>query len=102
MIVSWRLSGTINIGLGLNIKPFVVFTDFVVSPSDGLITSQEDRFSVAGSDIILSAFFPFLIDKFLLPSAPSIEILKSEFLEEEKERLNLAESYNKKKFFGLF
>jgi hypothetical protein len=101
LTVSWRLSGTINIGLGLQIKPFIVFTNFVVG-SDGLIISQEDIFSIPGLDIVLSAFFPFLIDKFFLPPALSIDILKSEFLAEERERLKLSESSKKKMFFGLF
>mmetsp|Transcript_26017 Transcript_26017/g.24866 ORF Transcript_26017/g.24866 Transcript_26017/m.24866 type:complete len:267 (-) Transcript_26017:60-860(-) len=101
LTVSWRLSGTINIALGLRIKPFIVFTDFIVD-SDGLIISQEDIFSIPGQDIVLSAFFPFLIDKFFLPPAPSIDILKSEYLAEEKEKLKLLESSKPKKFFGLF
>lgn len=90
LTVTWRLSGSVNIGFGLNIKPFVVFTDFVVSPSDGLIVFQEDRFSLPGSDIVLSAFFPFLIEKFLIPPAQSAAILKLEFLEKEadEERSN--------------
>ena len=89
LTVTWRLSGSVNIGFGLNIKPFVVFTDFVVSPSDGLIVFQEDRFSLPGSDIVLSAFFPVLIEKFLLPPAPSAAILKSEFLKKEANEVKL-------------
>lgn len=85
LTVTWRLSGSVNLGFGVAIKPFVVFTDFVVSPSDGLIVFQEDRFSLPGSDIVLSAFFPFLISKFLLPPAQPIGILRSEFLQEEAE-----------------
>ena len=88
LTVTWRLSGSVNLGFGLNIKPFIVFTDFVVSPSDGLIVFQEDRFSLPGSDIVLSAFFPFLIEKFLLPPAQTAATLKSEFLEEEAKKLN--------------
>lgn len=85
LTVTWRLSGAVNLGPGLQIKPFIVLTDFVVSPIDGLIVFQEDRFSLPGSDIVLSAFFPFLIEKFLLPPAQSADILKAEFLEKEKE-----------------
>jgi Uncharacterized conserved protein (DUF2358) len=85
LTVTWRLSGSVNLGPGLQIKPFIVLTDFVVSPSDGLIVFQEDRFSLPGSDIVLSAFFPFLIEKFLLPPAQPADILKAEFLEKEKE-----------------
>jgi hypothetical protein len=87
----------------VTIKPLVVFTDYIVSPSDGLIISQVDRFQEEPVDIILSAFFPFLIEFFLNPPAPSIEILKFEFLAEERKRLKLVEgSISKKKFFGLF
>jgi Uncharacterized conserved protein (DUF2358) len=83
LTVTWRLSGSVNLGFGVTIKPFVVFTDFLVNPSDGLIVFQEDRFSLPGSDIVLSAFFPFLITKYLLPPAQPVGILRSEFLEEE-------------------
>ena len=75
--VTWRLSGRVNIGFGLNIKPYLVFTDFVVSPTDLLIVSQVDRFSIPGYDILLSALFPFLIP-FLSPPAesPSVDSKK--------------------------
>jgi hypothetical protein len=100
---SWRLSGTSNIGFGVTLKPLVVCTDYIVSPSDGLIISQVDRLQEEPVSVLLSAFFPFLIEKFLKPPAPSIEILRLEFLAEERERLKLVKgSRNKKKFFGLF
>jgi hypothetical protein len=67
--VTWRLSGRVNIGFGLNIKPYIIYTDFAVSPIDNLIVSQLDRFSIPGYDILLSALFPFLIP-FLAPPAP--------------------------------
>jgi hypothetical protein len=92
LTVTWRLSGSVNLGPGLQIKPFIVLTDFVVSPSDGLIVFQEDRFSLPGSDIVLSAFFPFLIEKFLLPPAQPADILKAEFLEKEKELMKSSSS----------
>jgi hypothetical protein len=98
LTVTWRLSGAVNIGPGLQIKPFLVYTDFTVSPATGLITFQEDRFSLPGIDIVLSAFFPFLIGKSLLPSAPSVEILRSEYLKEELKLKKVA----KKSFFGIF
>ena len=85
LTVTWRLSGSVNLGFGVTIKPFVVFTDFLVNPSDGLIVFQEDRFSLPGSDIVLSAFFPFLITKYLLPPAQPVGILRSDFLKEEAE-----------------
>ena len=97
LTVTWRLSGSVNLGPGVQIKPFIVFTDFVVNPIDGLIVFQEDRFSLPGRDIVLSAFFPFLIEKFLLPPAQPVEILRSDFLEKEKELNN--ESNKNKSFF---
>jgi len=69
--VTWRLSGAVNIGLGLKLKPYLVYTDYKVDPDDGLIVSQEDRFSIPGYDIVLSALFPFLIP-FLSAPAPSV------------------------------
>ena len=101
--VAWRLSGSVNIGLfvnlylstssianfnfdflsiagpGLNIKPYVVFTDLTISPKDGLIVKQKDRFSIPGYDIVLSALFPFLIGNVLKPSALPIQDLKREY-----------------------
>ena len=94
LTVTWRLSGSVNLGFGVAIKPFVVFTDFIVSPTDGLIVFQEDRFSLPGSDIVLSAFFPFLIRKYLLPPAQPIGILRSEFLREEAELRKLNKPKN--------
>lgn len=102
LTVTWRLSGAVNLGPGLQIKPFIVFTDFVVSPVDGLITFQEDRFSLPGSDIVLSAFFPFLIDQFLLPPALSADILRSEFLAKEAEEIRLNKGTKDTSFFEKF
>lgn len=82
--VTWRLEGTVKVGLGLKIKPFVVFTDYLVDESDGLIVFQLDRFSNPGPDILLSSLFPFLIGKVLLPPAPSVDELKAAFLAAEK------------------
>lgn len=102
LTVTWRLSGSVNLGPGLQIKPFVVFTDFVVSPDDGLIIFQEDRFSLPGSDILLSAFLPFLIDKFFLPPAQSVEILRADFLEKEAELSRLNKPSGGNSFFDNF
>ena len=75
--VTWRLSGAVNLGPGLKIKPYLVYTDLTVSPSDGLIIFQEDRFSIPGYDILLSALFPFLAWIGLLaPPAPSADELR--------------------------
>lgn len=50
---TWRLSGGVNIGLGLTIKPYIVYTDFVVDPKTSLIIFQEDRFDIPSWDILL-------------------------------------------------
>ena len=50
---TWRLSGDVNIGFGLPIKPYIVFTDFVVDPKTSQILSQEDRFDIPPWDILL-------------------------------------------------
>lgn len=61
--VTWRLSGGVNIFNGLEIKPYIVYTDYLLSDGlddKGLIVFQEDRFSIPGWDILLSALFPIL------------------------------------------
>jgi hypothetical protein len=76
LTVAWRLSGRVNIGLGLNLKPFIVYTELLVCEKDGLIIFQEDKFSIPGYDILLSALFPFLVSLNILePPAPSIDTL---------------------------
>jgi len=70
--VTWRLSGKVNIGPGLTIKPYICYTDFKVN-DEGLISFQEDRFSIPGWDILLSALFPFLIGKLTSPAAAPVE-----------------------------
>ena len=83
LTVTWRLSGSVNLGPGLKIKPYVVFTDLTVSDSDGLIVFQEDRFSIPPYDILLSALFPFLVSIGLLSSpAPPAEELRRVFLQQ--------------------
>mmetsp|Transcript_14998 Transcript_14998/g.19004 ORF Transcript_14998/g.19004 Transcript_14998/m.19004 type:complete len:275 (+) Transcript_14998:67-891(+) len=69
--VTWRLSGKVNIGPGLTIKPYICYTDFKVD-SDGLIVFQEDRFDIEQWDILLSALFPFLIGKVTSQPAPPV------------------------------
>lgn len=71
--VTWRLSGKVNIGPGLNIKPYIVYTDFAVDDETGLIVFQEDRFAIPGWDILLSSLFPFLIGRVTSPPAPAPE-----------------------------
>jgi hypothetical protein len=50
---TWRLSGGIDIGPGITIKPYIVYTDFVIDPDTMLIVFQEDRFSIPSWDILL-------------------------------------------------
>lgn len=70
--VTWRLSGRVNIGPGLTIKPYICYTDFKVDPDSGLIVFQEDRFAIPGWDILLSALFPFLIGRVTSDPAPEV------------------------------
>ncbi|KAL7432097.1 hypothetical protein ACHAXM_002938 [Skeletonema potamos] len=70
--VTWRLSGGVNIGPGLTIKPYICYTDFTVDETSGLIVFQEDRFDIPGWDILLSALFPFLSGKVTSPPAPEV------------------------------
>lgn len=70
---TWRLSGKANIGPGLNIKPYLVFTDLKIDPESGLIVFQEDRFNLPQWDILLSSLFPFLIGVVTAPPAPPVE-----------------------------
>eukprot|EP01041_Mallomonas_annulata_P008572 gene8572-17682_t len=80
--VTWRLEGAVNIGPGLRIKPYIVYTNLRVSKTDGLIEFQEDLFSIPGTDILLSALFPFL-QPFLSPPAPAIEVLREKLKNDE-------------------
>ena len=68
--ITWRLSGGVNIAFGLEIKPYIVYTDFVIDPNTSLIIFQEDRFDIPSWDILLSALFPFTIGKITKPPAP--------------------------------
>lgn len=69
--ITWRLEGAVKIGPGLRIKPYIVYTDLRVSPKTGLIEFQQDRFSIPGWDILLSAISPFPLP-FLAPPAPEV------------------------------
>ena len=88
--VTWRLSGGVNIGPGLDIKPYICYTDFTVDEVSGLVVFQEDRFDIPGWDILLSALFPFLIGKITAPPAPPVEPRVVKMPVEEK------------KLFGIF
>lgn len=70
---TWRLSGQVNIAGGLTIKPYLVYTDFTIDQSTGLIVGQEDRFGLPQWDILLSALFPFLIGIVTAPPEPEPE-----------------------------
>lgn len=75
--VTWRLEGKVNIGFGVSIKAFVVYTNLEVDSSSGLVVFQEDKFSLPSYDILLSAFLPFLTDIGLLaPPAPAADFLR--------------------------
>jgi len=69
---TWRLSGKVDIGPGLAIKPYIVYTDFKIDPDSGLIVFQEDRFDIPQWDILLSSLFPFLIGIVTSPPAPPV------------------------------
>lgn len=70
--VTWRLSGKVNVGPGLTIKPYICYSDLTVD-DNGLICFQEDRFDIPGWDILLSALFPFLIGKVTAEPAPPVK-----------------------------
>jgi len=85
--VTWRLSGRVNIGGGLTIKPYVVYTDFKMDPDSGSVVFQRDRFDLPQWDILLSALFPFLIGKVTAPPAPPVparEVPRPKILDKAK------------------
>jgi hypothetical protein len=71
--ITWRLSGKVNIGPGLSIKPYICYTDFTIDEATGLILMQEDRFSIPGWDILLSSLFPFLAGILTAAPAPPVQ-----------------------------
>ena len=78
--VTWRLEGKVNIGGGIKIKAFVVYTNLLVDER-GLVVFQEDKFSLPSYDILLSAFLPFLYTDMglLAPAAPPVALLREAF-----------------------
>jgi len=70
---TWRLSGRADIGPGLDIKPYIVYSDFTVDADSGLIVFQEDRFALPSWDILLSSLFPFLIGTLTAAPAPPVQ-----------------------------
>jgi len=87
--VTWRLSGSVNIGFGLRIKPYIVYTDLRVSKKSGLIVFQEDRFSIPSYDILLSALLPSVTSKYLAPPAAPVEVLREEYNRGKEKKKNL-------------
>lgn len=69
--VQWRLSGKVKIGFGITIKPYIVYTDFIIN-DNGLIVFQEDRFDIPQWDILISALFPFFIGIITSNPAPPV------------------------------
>ena len=69
--VDWRLSGSVRVGPGATIKPYVVHTTFRVR--DGLVVFQEDEFSIPGWQILLGVLLPGLP---IPEPAPPVEELR--------------------------
>ena len=69
--VDWRLSGSVRVGPGATIKPYVVHTTFRVA--DGLVVFQEDEFSIPGWQILLGVLLPGLP---IPEPAPPVEELR--------------------------
>jgi len=69
--VDWRLSGSVRVGPGATIKPYVVHTTFRVR--DGLVVFQEDAFSIPGWQILLGVLLPGLP---IPEPAPPVEELR--------------------------
>ena len=70
--VDWRLSGSVRVGPGATIKPYVVHTTFRVR--DGLVVFQEDAFSIPGWQILLGVLLPGLP---IPEAAPPVEELRA-------------------------
>ena len=67
--VVWRNYGTVNIGPGFDLAPYLVTTTLKTSTSDGgLIVKQEDAFEVNNADLIKYNLF-----KSNRPAVPPIE-----------------------------
>ena len=70
--VDWRLSGSVRVGPGATIKPYVVHTTFRVR--GGLVVFQEDEFSIPGWQILLGVLLPGLP---IPEAAPPVEELRA-------------------------
>ena len=76
VVVTWRLSGRVNLGpFRPSLKPYVVRTDVHLRATDGLIVMQEDHFTIPSWDIGLSIVAPWL--PFLAPPAPPVQELRA-------------------------
>ncbi len=52
--MTWRLEGSVNVGPGLEIKPYIVYSDLGLN-KEGLVASQEDR---CVRHVLLHSFAP--------------------------------------------
>lgn len=69
---TWRCSGRANLLWGIDIKPFMVTTNWEVDKKTGLIAKQVDEYSLPRWDLLMSAFFPFLNGIVTAPPAPPV------------------------------
>ena len=69
---TWRCSGRANLLWGIDIKPFMVTTNWEVDKKTGLIAKQVDEYSLPQWDLLVSAFFPFLNGVVTAPPAPPV------------------------------
>ena len=70
---TWRVSGKVNVLLwSVDFKSFIVYSDFYINATNGLIQRQEDRLDIPLWDIVLSSIFPFLNGFVTAPEAPAL------------------------------
>uniref|UniRef100_A0A7S3P9H3 Uncharacterized protein n=1 Tax=Amphora coffeiformis TaxID=265554 RepID=A0A7S3P9H3_9STRA len=69
---TWRCSGRANLLWGIDIKPFMVTTNWQVDKATGLIYRQVDEYSLPQWDLLVSAFFPFLNGILTAEPAPPV------------------------------
>ena len=69
---TWRCSGRANLLWGIDIKPFMVTTNWHVDKATGLIHRQVDEYSLPQWDLLVSAFFPFLNGIITAEPAPPV------------------------------
>ena len=69
---TWCCSGRANLLWGIDIKPFMVTTNWEVDRQTGLISKQFDEYSLPQWDLLVSAIFPFLNGIITAPPAPPV------------------------------